>query len=1332
MRGHTTTTSPPKKMKGHTINSATKMRYLRTLLALLLTLLLTGQAWGQGERQRHSLPNRTQLPVANVHRLLQDADGYMWYATMGGGLCRDNGYRIDVFRPSQLGSDIPQQSNNVECISLATDGRVWMGTRSGLYFVDNTDYRVHEPNASLRGEYIYALCCMQDGTLWIALHDAFLHLDAEGQRLGSYEVKDSLGHSVTARHLIENSKGELMGCGTWNVGLLRYNTRSDAMEILPWGIEGSPQYMIEDRSNHCYWVCTWGRGVVKYKDGKAEEQPLYWLSTADAANQGLALTLDRTPDGTLWVSTMESLHAYSTQGGTLRPLTTPACLPRQLMVIDGVRVDRGGNVWVGGFTPGTFILSPPTPEIRRDSLPTATHKLGMPIMPERMCHSDDGGTWFYQSRRGMVYADRAGDKVYHNAGGRLKSMSNIFCRHAGGRGIWVAIHKDVDHVWHEQGEWQRGESIPVRDDINDVADDGHGHLWIAGRHTLQRYGIASQTLKEITHEWGSIKALCCATDGSLYCIADSSGILHVDRHDKVTLLLRGRNFSALTESARQTLYAATSDGRVLQRPKGADAFSEDTLLGSNDGQAILAILTDSLDHVWTMTNQRVKESNPQGGTSRTFNCHDEEFGLDFFLSITYEDGKVWLSGPSAIVSVSPNEAMDKPALMVSPRIATAEWNGLRHVLGSHSQALTLPADARNISFEFTTLDYLHAKRTQYRYRLQGYQKEWVTLNEGENTAFFERLPSGHYTLEVKATDRYGSWSTDTATLSLQRMPAWWETWWLRTLALVLLAALLLLAVYLWHHKQMRRRQLQMEQRLTEMKFQFFTNVSHELRTPLTLISTPLDAAMQRLHALDEADADTTSYIKKKLQGACLHANELSALIDKLLDFRKLEMKEQTLHLSNGDVTAFLRSAVESFRPLAEKKGIALGVVVPQGALYMNFDADKLHHIMGNLLSNAVKFSQRGGSIVATVSQLPHKMLEITVADTGAGIAPDDLPHIFERYYQARHTQGGTGIGLQLVETFCKMHGGSVTVESRLGHGSTFTVLIPTDLTTTHQTPDTAASRKPDSKDTIGTAHGDATGDAPNPAQQEHRPCLLVVDDNAELRDMLADEFLHSYRILQAANGQEALDVLRGEEVDLVVSDVMMPVMDGYALCEAIRSDISISHTLVILLTAKTAEESKIQGFRSGADAYLSKPFNMQMLKVRMETLLRQRSERHHAFQHQAELPIEEAATDDLDREFLQQAMAAVERHLCEEAYSVEDFSADLAMSKSTLYRKLGSISGQKPKEFIRTIRLRHAAGLLKSGRHTVSEVAALTGFSYTSYFCKCFKEMYGVQPGNYK
>lgn len=479
--------------------------------------------------------------------------------------------------------------------------------------------------------------------------------------------------------------------------------------------------------------------------------------------------------------------------------------------------------------------------------------------------------------------------------------------------------------------------------------------------------------------------------------------------------------------------------------------------------------------------------------------------------------------------------------------------------------------------------------------------------------------------------------------------------------------------------------------------------------------------MKKLDGWEQGEREDSHlpFISNQLIMIERNAQRLLSLVNNLLDFRKLEMGQQKLDLTNGDVYDFIRTVCETFRPVSTGKGIGLGYAIPNEQLYVNFDYKKLQHILYNLLSNAFKFTPNGGQIAVSVTETAPHQLSITVKDSGCGIPGRDLPHIFDRYYQSKNNIDpavtGTGIGLHLTKEYVQLHGGTISVSSKLGEGSTFTILLPTDLKTHEKTL---------------TAEPESQTESQEP--ESRKANLLIVDDNDEFRQFLCGELSEQYNIYQAANGEDALAVMAEQDIDVMVSDVMMPVMDGMTLCRRIKQDISTSHVMVILLTARTAEESQMEGFRAGADDYLSKPFNMEMLQLRISHLLDLRRLRNQDFLKGEEVKVEEVALNEIDQNFLRSAVEAVEKHLNNEGYDIDALAADVFMSRSTLYRKIHSLTGEKPSIFIRAIRLKHAARLIKEGKYTLAEISDLCGFSSPSYFSRCFKSQYGIQPGNYK
>lgn len=524
--------------------------------------------------------------------------------------------------------------------------------------------------------------------------------------------------------------------------------------------------------------------------------------------------------------------------------------------------------------------------------------------------------------------------------------------------------------------------------------------------------------------------------------------------------------------------------------------------------------------------------------------------------------------------------------------------------------------------------------------------------------------------------------------------------------------------------------LKQKEELDQMKFRFFTNISHELRTPLTLIITPLDMMIRRM---------TDDTVKKQLNTIYKNAQNLLSLVNQLLDFRKLEMKGEKLHLMNGDMEEFIISAYNNFLPMATERHLNFVNQTVHRALYMFFDSDKVHKIINNLLSNALKYTPEGGTVNLTLTTEEidkRNYVKIQVSDTGIGISESDLPYIFDRFYQVGN-QGdekmGSGIGLHLVREYVNIHGGKVSVESQMDRGSVFTVWLPMDLKPnaeeleelSEEMVEASEEEHPDEQRKLDNTP------ANNAIHEDSRKKLLLVEDNTEFRTFLKEQLEDFYQIIEASDGEEGEKRAIEENPDLIISDIMMPKVDGIELCRRVKTNVQTSHIPVILLTARTADDIKINSYEVGADSYMSKPFNFDMLMVRIEKLIEQQEKRKQEFRKNIEVNPSAITITSVDEQLIQKCLEYIEKNMDNPEYGVEELSRDLGMVRMSLYRKLQSITGNTPTDFIRSIRLKRAAQLLQGSQLPIVEIANRVGFSSPSYFSKCFKEMFGILPKQY-
>jgi signal transduction histidine kinase/DNA-binding response OmpR family regulator len=779
---------------------------------------------------------------------------------------------------------------------------------------------------------------------------------------------------------------------------------------------------------------------------------------------------------------------------------------------------------------------------------------------------------------------------------------------------------------------------------------------------------------------------------------------------------------------RGFLWTGTLDGLTVRCPK-TDAnqtlYTEDGLVNN----CIKGIQEDGEGNMWISTacgvsriSVKVRDGKPTF-TITNFNQYDGVIKNEFITNSIVEskEGLLFIGGVNEFNVLDLKRPwllreLQKPLFTDFSLFGTPIQTGVNYqgkVLLTKSLAATdkivLNHRQNSVSIRFSALNYVNPTQTYYQYRLSGVDDQWHSIFEpnGTGSASYSNLAPGTYVFMVKAANNSNEWGLEVASLTLEIRPPFWRTPWAYLIYMVLVVFLAYVVIASVRTQTQRKLAKRNEEKLNELKFKFFTNISHEFRTPLTLIITPLEALLQEIKGTP---------FEQKLRSVYKHSIDLMQLVNQLLDFRRLELGGEKLHLTYGNISEFLQQFVPMFEKLAQLKQIDFSVETPEADDFLYFDNAKLHKVINNLLSNAFKFTPAGGEIKVVSYKLAERFF-IEVVDSGVGIPKNELPMIFNRYFQGSNAQEGSGIGLHLVKEYVVLHQGSIVVESESGVKTVFRLELPMSL-------------GPISAETKEAISMDSTEPVERKAEMTAHT-LLVVEDNEELRNFLVTELRKSYQVLEAANGLEAQKLALAESPDLIVSDVMMPIMDGLELCKHVKSDLRTSHIPVILLTAKVSEEQKLSGFQSGADEYLAKPFSLEMLLLRVQQLIEQQEKRKVSFSGKIEVNPSEITISSLDEQLLQKALDAVERNMGNPEYSVQQLSQELGMDRSVLYKKLQSLTDLSPLEFIRSLRLKRAAQLLMQGGYPVAEVAEMVGFNTQKYFSKYFKDAFGVLPSQY-
>jgi signal transduction histidine kinase/DNA-binding response OmpR family regulator len=651
----------------------------------------------------------------------------------------------------------------------------------------------------------------------------------------------------------------------------------------------------------------------------------------------------------------------------------------------------------------------------------------------------------------------------------------------------------------------------------------------------------------------------------------------------------------------------------------------------------------------------------------------------------------------------------------------------------NTDKIELKYKENSFTIEFTALNYFFPEKNKYAYKLDGFDNQWIITEGKNNSATYTNLNNGTYTFRVKELKENSDGNE--ISLVVVVLPPFWKSWIayiiyaiLISLVFILLRRLILTRERINMRIEQERIEAQHIHEIDSLKIKFFTNISHEFRTPLTLILAPVEKLLFALK-----DKPEEKYLRLIEQ----NARRLLQMVNQLLDFRKMEVQGFNYNPFFGDIVAFLREVVSSFNNLSEQKQIKLVFVTKIKELNTYFDKDKLEKIIFNLLSNSFKFTPGHGQVSVMLALETNENAQknnetgtnliIEVADTGIGIPEDKIDKIFTRFFQVDNTgqvEKGTGIGLSLVSEFVKLHGGEIDVKSEISKGSCFTVKLPVNQSGLPVEP-------VESADEEVSFNPQLISDKESKQVVPGRPVILIAEDNDDLRFYLKDNLLRQFEILEASNGDTALKIIQKYVPDLIISDIMMPGMDGITLCKRVKSDRTICHIPLILLTAKSSEQQQLEGIEMGADDYIIKPFNFQILEAKIANIINLRHNMRQVFKNKLQIEPQDITVTSLDEQFMRKVLGLVEKNIASTDYSIETMSHDLGMSRTLLYKKILALTGKPPLEFLRSLRLKRAALLLAKSQMNVSEIAFQVGFNDPKYFSKHFKNEFGVLPSKY-
>jgi signal transduction histidine kinase/DNA-binding response OmpR family regulator len=769
----------------------------------------------------------------------------------------------------------------------------------------------------------------------------------------------------------------------------------------------------------------------------------------------------------------------------------------------------------------------------------------------------------------------------------------------------------------------------------------------------------------------------------------------------------------------------------------------------------LKVLEDNNGNIWVTTKTGLDMLDVTTGKFKNYSEADglpfTRFGGSRQNAFKSSDGQLFFSGGVGTLGFYPEKLKDNlniPPIRITDFKIFHESAKLDTAI-QFKKNIILDYDQNAVSFEFAALNFTNAEKNQYAYKLEGLYYDWIYIGN-ERVASFTDIEPGEYIFRVKGSNNHGVWNETGASLVLTITPPWWATTW----AYIFYALVILSIIYFTWRLQLKRIRIKHDYEMSkfetdkmhevdEMKSRFFANISHEFRTPLTLILGLAKKIIDK--SKDNTSKEDAGIIKR-------NANRLHRLVNQILDLSKLETENMILQTYPQNIIPLLKGLVLSFASFAERKRITLKFNSDEEEIVVYLDKDKVEKIVTNLLSNAFKFTPKGGEIVVSISKptssipLPGgdtgvgTVVEMSIGDTGIGISPDRINKIFDRFYQvdSSHTreQEGTGLGLALTKELVELHKGQIKVESSEGKGSTFTVTLP--LGKDHLKSDEIIEGKIETEEVVT----DEVELSPEYEEQkvrsdieviteEEKLLLLIVEDNADVRDYIKGNLQEEFRILEAVNGEDGLNQAVNHIPDLIISDLMMPRMDGFEMCDKIKNDERTSHIPIIMLTAKATTKDKIDGYKTGADDYIMKPFDTQVLRARINNLIQQRKRLRKHFKKEGIVQINDADVTSTDKIFLKKTLDIINRHMSDDSFSVDTFAEETSMSKSQLRRKLVALVGESPGDLIRSVRLRKAAKLIEQKFGNISEIAAEVGFNNPANFARSFKTQFGVSPSDF-
>jgi len=1351
-------------------------KYISPIFCLFVSAILCQASIVNPQFSFEKFPYPDKLPSNSVIRIYQDKEGFMWFGTKD-GLCRFDGYDVKVFRSSAL-TPGKLSSNEIQCIAEDDDNKLWVGTLEGINIIDKKNYTIKQvENEFIKKERINSILNDSKGNIWVGTDNyGVLQIDTRTGKFQRFSSDNNSklklkGNHVT--HIYQDKCGRIW-ISLWKSGLCYIEQNLKKVVYMPnIGISNNPFRVLQDKDG-LFWVCTWGDGIfnINIENNQISLRPMLLSrkSTRKVDDIVYSITQDNKFGG-IWVVTFSGLSLIEKElDGSFKMVDTGSFFNENTnKLFHEIMKDRKGNLWVGSVGEGLYKLDFNKLLIQNFPLTEIKEQLNARSYVTRFCELTTGEVYIVINRVGLFVFNPKTGTVKRPANPIVRSLSSVsaILKVSDENEIWVANEgEDIIHVFKKNGSDDLVQinqfslsnfKAPSSNSITCFFKDSRGNIWIGTSNGLYIKPLNSKE-KKISSNINTVNTIGEDAHNNIWIGTEKEGAYvfkkeiankeNVYISSKINLSInRYQSYSVQSICCKKNgdVYLGTKEGCLYYyNYKEQKAKEISSLYGITD-DGIMDIIEDDYGMLWISTIKRIIKYNPQTHAATYYSDADGMLVTSFFKDarIKLKSGRILFGGNNGICVFTPTP-QTKLIEHLKQRVVITDIllqnksifdNELNSHFDQDKNRVTFEYSQNNMSIEFSALDFSAASKIQYAYKLSGVDNNWNYVSNNRRFVNYANLPDGSYTFMVKATDENGTWSNQITSLQVVIHPPLYRTWWAYLIYLLIVG----LSIYFIFKNIANRIRLRNElkishiekeksEELAQIKLRYFTNISHELLTPLTIIML----LIERMQKKNTGDSAQFEIMKDNI-------NRLKRLIQQILVFRKTESGNMRLKILPNDIVDFVTNICHSnFSPLVIEKEIHFSIESDHESYMAYFDPDKLDKVIYNLLSNAFKHTPKGGSIVVSMTFEPRMdeiFLCLSVSDTGEGIAQQDLPHIFKRFYISSSSDQSQshGIGLALTNDLLQIHKGSVAVKSTLGQGAVFSIEIP--VSKDAYTDDELLVEEPMKIEVPEIPEVDETGDEVEDTEATESGKdlnILVVEDNRELNNLIVDYFAGSYKVLSAENGMQALDMVRDNEIDLIISDVMMPEMDGLTFCKIIKNDVATSHINVLMLTAKNSSEDRIDCYNAGADSYIAKPFELAVLEARAKNLISKRQQKTDTFKANKDINISSMEYGSLDELFLKQAVIKVEEKLSDGTFDFDEFALAMASSKSTLHRKLKSLTGLSPGEFIRNIRLKHAAQMLINNKGNISEIAFSVGFNDPKYFSRCFKSEFGLKPREYQ